>query len=209
MCSRCFQIAVQLILSMLRGEDVQECVDATWRFHANHGWEVVLAFHIMSVCRTFSRASMMSSHFGPIAPCGSKSCSHARASNGWPGTAYIAPLIQRGFAVIKLPDLAAASITTIACDNLISTDCAREMTRLGLGAHGLFGNQQAIFPNLPRQLRVFSGVNTSTSPHAQSFPYQSRRHARRYRHRGKSRTNHIPLFPQCGGQKPRHTGSKG
>ena len=29
----------------------------------------------------------------------------------------IAPLIQRGFAVIKLPDLAAASITTIARDN--------------------------------------------------------------------------------------------
>ena len=25
----------------------------------------------------------------------------------------------------------------------------------------------------------------------------------------KPRTNHIPLFPQCGGQKPRHTGSKG
>ena len=45
-----------------RGTAVQECVDATWRFHASHGWDVVLA-------------------------------------------------------VIKLPDLAAASITMIACDN--------------------------------------------------------------------------------------------
>ena len=71
------------------------------------------------------------------------------------------------------------------------------MTCLGLGAHGLFGNQQAIFPNLPRQLRVFSRVNNiNPTTQYRNCAYADCRGMRRgIDAAGKARTNHIPSSP--------------